>query len=89
MGSVGLKVAKGIVDNGLVIRDDVNAGDYIIEYTGNHVDSRSTIVINQEMDTLGINCDRLVRVPFDRATIDPRGCGNSAMCLNHHCFPNS
>lgn len=82
-------VGSGVVDSGLFRRDDFDAVDYIIEYTCNRIEAQDVIVMNDAMDALRMNCDRLVKVPSERATVDPRGCGNMAMCVNHCCVPNS
>lgn len=81
-------VGKVIVDNCLTVTEDVNAGDIVIEYNGNRVDARVTIVMHHEMDTLVIKFNLLLRVLSERASIDPRGCGNMAICVNHKCITN-
>lgn len=41
------------------------------------------------IDYHGISPDVLVFVPSENAVIDPRGIGNAARKVNHHCEPNA
>lgn len=80
---------RGLFGEGLFLKDDVETGSIIIEYTGNRICGRDLRRMNASFDHHGIHPDVQVAVPAERAVIDPRGVGNIAQKVNHHCRPNA
>lgn len=48
---------KGLFDRGLIVRarDDVDDGDFIIEYTGNRIEEKQSYIMHDAMDALRMN----------------------------------
>lgn len=61
----------------------------IVEYTGNRVKEDALVRMKRSFDLHGINLDVQADVPSEEAMIDPRGCGNQAIKINHSCKPNA
>lgn len=83
------KKKSSLVGDGLFVKDDVEANSIIIEYTGNRITGRNLRRMNASFDHHAINPDVQVAMPAERSVIDPRGVGNIAMQVNHHCRPNA
>lgn len=79
----------GLVREGFFVKDDVAADSVIIEYIGNRISGRNLRRMNGSFDHHGLHPDVQVAVPSENTVIDPRGVGNIAQKVNHHCSPNA
>lgn len=83
------RVGPGLVGRGLFVCEDVEPGRLLVEYVGNRVSGTARVRMEREMDRRGVEPDVQVEVPSDCSVIDPRGCGNASMFVNHCCSPNA
>lgn len=82
-------LGPGVFGVGLFAGEAIEQNRYIMEYTGNRVVGSKRRVMHRGLDRLDMSPDVMVNVDEGSVTIDPRGCGNDAMCINHSCDPNA
>jgi histone-lysine N-methyltransferase SETD1 len=72
---------------GLFAREDIEAGDFVIEYVGAVVRSVLADVREKRYEEKGSGSSYLFRIDQDYV-IDATTCGNLARFTNHSCEPN-
>jgi hypothetical protein len=76
--SPALKVKKSSAGLGLFALEDINRGDFVIEYTGEKISS-------DEADRRG---GKYLFTVNDKLVVDGKGRTNLARYINHSCRPN-
>jgi uncharacterized protein len=74
-----LKVKRSKAGLGLFTLSDIKKGDFIIEYTGEHIS-------NEEADR---RAGKYLFILTKKITVDGRGRENIARYINHSCKPNA
>lgn len=77
---------------GVFVTEDVEGGEYVMEYTGIRRSGPSARALHRALDYRRLSLHGLVTVNVDSddemCIIDPRNSGNDAQYLNHSCEPN-
>lgn len=79
----------GIYGIGLFSGEDIKTKCFVMEYTGNCVVGKKCKRIHRALNRLDMTPDIFVAVRNGKETVNPRGCDNSAMCINYSCDPNA
>lgn len=84
-----LLLHPGIYGTGIFAGEDNNSGRLLIEYTGNRIYGDRRANMHRALNRVDHEPDFFATIQRGKVTVDPRGCGNAAMCVNHSCNPNS
>lgn len=71
---------------GFFADEDIDAGDFVIEYVGEFIEDAELVVRKQRYESLKRECLYFMKVP--RGSIDAMVYGNPARFINHSCDPN-
>lgn len=79
----------GLHGTGIFAGEDIEEERFVMEYTGNRINRKKSLLMHRSLDRLDLSPDVLVYVQISAETVDHRGSGNAAMCINHSCDPNA